>query len=95
MWGTRGSVPVSSPAACRPAGLGGNTPCIEVEDDGCETLVLDAGTGLHWLGSDLLSRGFERGTGAAHILLTHLHWGHIQGIPFFSPLLVPGNRISL
>ncbi|MEW6754318.1 MAG: MBL fold metallo-hydrolase [Candidatus Latescibacterota bacterium] len=85
---------MSTPPGGSPSRLGGNTPCVEVLESGCETLILDAGMGLHWLGCDLMGRGFACGAGVAHVLLTHLHWGHIQGIPFFPPLLVPGNRIT-
>jgi phosphoribosyl 1,2-cyclic phosphodiesterase len=78
LWGVRGSIPVPGPAA---AGFGGNTPCVQVSaDDGTE-LILDAGTGIRPLG--------ERIAGDCrriHILLTHLHLDHIQGLMFFEPL---------
>jgi len=73
---------------------GGNTPCVEVETGEGVPLILDGGTGLHWLGDALLKSAFGRGQGTAHLLLTHLHWGHIQGIPFFPPMLIPGNHFT-
>jgi len=92
LWGTRGTV--STPVASH-ARYGGNTPCIEVRTDDDEVLILDAGIGLHWLGDSLLADGFSRGEGRAHILLSHTHWAHIQGIPFCNPMLVAGNRFAI
>lgn len=92
VWGTRGSVPTAHAAS---TGYGGNTPCVELEPDGGQRLILDGGTGLHWLGGDLLEAGFSEGHGQAHILLSHTHWAHIQGIPFTTPMLVAGNRFTV
>ena len=92
LWGTRAQVPVPHPNT---QVYGGNTVCIEIEEEGAPTLVLDAGMGLHWLGNHLLKDAFGRGEGHAHILLTHVHWDHIQGIPFFTPMLIQGNRVSI
>jgi phosphoribosyl 1,2-cyclic phosphodiesterase len=91
LWGTRGSVPTPTPETTR---FGGNTPCVEVRTPDNVRLVLDAGIGLHWLGCDLLADGFARG-GRAHVLITHTHWGHIQGLPFFPPMLSPDCSIHL
>ena len=91
LWGTRGSVPMPSPEMAR---YGGNTPCVGVRTGDGELLILDAGIGLHWLGTDLLGNGFAEGD-QAHILITHTHWGHIQGLPFFPPMLMGGCRIHL
>ena len=81
-WGVRGSVPVSGAAHVQ---TGGNTPCVEIVTDGRHPVILDAGTGLRGMGLDLMAG--DNGEGAeVSILLSHLHWDHIQGIPFFEPL---------
>ena len=92
LWGTRGTVPTPVSANYK---YGGNTPCIEVRMPDDELLILDAGLGLYWLGDALQSDGFGRGTGHAHILVSHTHWGHIQGIPFFLPMLISGNSFEI
>src|SRR5262245_33359758 len=81
-WGTRGSIATPSSATLR---YGGNTSCVEVKSDSGSTIVIDAGTGAHLLGKALMERGrAARG----HILISHTHWDHIQGLPFFAPLFV-------
>ncbi|MCC7261364.1 MAG: MBL fold metallo-hydrolase [Candidatus Latescibacteria bacterium] len=77
------------------AGYGGDTCCVEVRTPGGTALILDAGMGLHWLGRSLMEGAFGSGQGQAHLLLTHTHWSHIQGIPFFVPLLIAGNQFTL
>lgn len=67
---------------------GGSTPCVEIRT-GSERLILDAGIGLYWLASEWRSNVSNAGD-EAHILLTHTHWGHIQGLPFFPPMLTDG-----
>lgn len=95
LWGTRGTVPVPAhgmgPADQR---LGGNTPCVLVESGADPPVILDAGSGLHWLGNALMERGFADRVRRAHLFLTHTHWAHVQGIPFFAPFLVPGCRLT-
>jgi len=89
-WGVRGSTPTVDPATWR---YGGNTPCLElVAPDGTQ-FILDCGTGLRMLGSrwGVPDNGRANGT---HILVTHYHWDHIQGIPFFSPLYVESNEFQ-
>ncbi len=71
---------------------GVNTSCVEIAD-GDHLLVCDAGSGLRDLGADLLARGALPAT--IHILLSHPHWDHIQGFPFFAPAYMPGNRIVI
>jgi phosphoribosyl 1,2-cyclic phosphodiesterase len=73
--------------------LGGETTCIEVQS-GPQTLIIDAGSGLRLLGVDLLERGVAQGNYRADFLLTHTHWDHIQGWPFFGPAFIPGNQFS-
>jgi phosphoribosyl 1,2-cyclic phosphodiesterase len=70
---------------------GGNTSCVEVRMDDL-TFILDCGSGLRSLGNDMMSGPFGRGQGEAHVLITHTHWDHIQGFPFFTPAFIPGNR---
>jgi phosphoribosyl 1,2-cyclic phosphodiesterase len=84
-WGVRGSIASPGPDTVR---AGGNTSCVEVIA-GDTRLVLDAGTGLRRLGSALSSTGAVDAT----VLLSHLHWDHIQGIPFFTPLYSPETRL--
>lgn len=84
-WGTRGSIPVSAPRYAR---HGGNTSCVEI---GCgnEIIIVDAGSGIRELGQTLLAKGPRR----LHILITHTHWDHIQGFPFFTPAYIPGYEL--
>jgi anti-anti-sigma factor len=72
--------------------VGGNTACVEI-DTGAETIIVDCGSGMRELGLHLMGREFGRGQGTAHIFLTHAHWDHLQGYPFFAPAYVPGNRL--
>lgn len=78
-WGTRGSIPTPGQRTVR---YGGNTACVEVRDQGGSLLVLDAGTGLRELGLSLVQNGEPL---SFDLFLSHLHWDHIQGIPFFRP----------
>lgn len=87
IWGVRGSVPVPGPGTRR---FGGNTSCVQVTaEDGCE-LILDAGTGIRELGA-AMARRCRR----LHILLTHLHLDHIQGLMFFAPFFDPEVEITV
>jgi phosphoribosyl 1,2-cyclic phosphodiesterase len=87
VWGARGSIPAPGPETTR---YGGNTSCVQVSLEDGSTLVLDAGTGIRSLG--LAMQGF---TGPLHILLTHLHLDHIQGLMFFAPMFQPGAEITV
>jgi phosphoribosyl 1,2-cyclic phosphodiesterase len=90
-WGTRGSIPTPGSATVR---YGGNTPSIEVHTPSGSLVLLDAGTGIRELGRALISRA--NGTPiTGDIFLTHAHWDHIQGIPFFAPAFQRGNRFTI
>jgi phosphoribosyl 1,2-cyclic phosphodiesterase len=86
-WGTRGSLAKPGPSTAR---YGGNTSCIEVCSARGTLVVLDCGTGAHPLGQKLMSANLKGTHG--HILISHTHWDHIQGLPFFAPLFVPGSQ---
>jgi Metal-dependent hydrolases of the beta-lactamase superfamily III len=86
-WGTRGSLAAPSPETIR---YGGNTSCVSVEGPDKTLLVLDAGTGIQSLGWKLPTN-----LNQIHILLTHLHMDHIQGLPFFAPLRHKGMDIHI
>jgi phosphoribosyl 1,2-cyclic phosphodiesterase len=86
-WGTRGSIPSPGPSTVR---HGGNTTCVEVCGADLR-IAFDAGSGIRPLGVDLV----ERGPNAVHIFLTHFHWDHIQGFPFFAPLYDPEDSIKV
>lgn len=84
VWGARGSIPTPGPATAR---YGGNTSCVSVELDGADgdrLVILDAGTGIRPLGKALAERAGDGGVNA-DLLVTHTHWDHIQGLPFFAP----------
>jgi phosphoribosyl 1,2-cyclic phosphodiesterase len=81
IWGTRGSIPTPGPQTAR---YGGNTACISVQSGDGRLVILDAGSGLRPLGHELMKQ--RNGILSADILLSHTHWDHIQGLPFFKPL---------
>src|SRR6516165_5373731 len=88
VWGCRGSVAVSGPDTMK---YGGNTSCVEVRLESGHTLVLDAGTGMRPLGVAMQDDPPDE----LHVLLTHLHLDHLQGLGFFRPLYGPNRRIHL
>ncbi len=87
-WGVRGSIATPGPTTIK---YGGNTTCIEITTDNNDLIILDAGTGIHPLGQQLL----KHLPVTAHIFITHTHWDHIQGLPFFTPIFIPGSEIKI
>jgi phosphoribosyl 1,2-cyclic phosphodiesterase len=86
-WGVRGSVAVPGPATLE---FGGNTSCVELEGAN-DVILFDGGTGIRAAGLELAARGAQR----IHLFLTHFHWDHIQGIPFFAPLFNSSNHVTI
>jgi len=89
-WGTRGSIPTPGRKTEK---YGGNTTCLEIRL-GNTMIVLDAGSGIRELGESW-AREFDGKTIRANLLLTHLHWDHIQGFPFFAPAYQAGNSLTV
>ncbi len=87
-WGVRGSVPVPGPTTQR---YGGNTSCVEVRS-GAQRFILDAGSGIRELG---LAMCAAPSAAPIHLMISHAHWDHIQGFPFFPPAYNPANRIHV
>ena len=89
-WGVRGSIPTPGPTTLQ---YGGNTSCIELRTPE-QIIILDAGTGLRLLGRQLTAEFGDRPLDLT-LLLTHTHWDHIQGLPFFLPVYQPKNRLRI
>ena len=88
-WGTRGSIATPGPGTVR---FGGNTLCVELVTNDGHRVILDCGTGMRLLGLQML-RGPQ--PARATVLLSHTHWDHIQGFPFFAPAFIPGNEFTV
>lgn len=89
--GVRGSTPCDDPGLAR---YGGNTSCVVLDAPDHDPIVLDLGTGLRSYGAELVAEG--RGdTWRGHVLLSHLHWDHVQGLPFFTPLHRAGSSMDV
>lgn len=86
-YGVRGSIPAPGPEYVK---YGGNTACVHIRLDDGTDIILDAGTGIKALGQKLIAEKQD-----IHILLTHNHWDHIQGFPFFAPIYQPGRNIFI
>jgi len=90
-WGTRGSIPTPGKDTVM---YGGNTTCLEIISDKGDEYIFDAGTGIRELGNDLLKRYAGKNL-EAKLFLSHKHWDHMQGFPFFVPAYIPGNKIDI
>jgi phosphoribosyl 1,2-cyclic phosphodiesterase len=88
-WGTRGSIPTPGPRTVK---YGGNTSCVSVTFAEDKRIIFDAGTGIRELGNHLIKTQKKI---MSHIFLTHFHWDHIQGLPFFAPAFSADNRFSI
>lgn len=92
-WGVRGSIPSPGPTTQK---YGGNTACIELrvgpED---RIIIIDAGSGIRTLGNYLMANDLPKGPISADIFLSHTHWDHIMGYPFFTPIYVPGTTLRV
>lgn len=86
-YGVRGSIPTPGPDTAR---YGGNTPCVVLESKSGQKLILDAGTGLR-----LASAEFENYPEPIHLLLSHHHWDHLQGFPFFTPIFSAKSQVVI
>ncbi|MCX7984750.1 MAG: MBL fold metallo-hydrolase [Bacteroidetes bacterium] len=88
-WGVRGSIPTPGKHTVR---YGGNTPCLELRMDDERLIIFDAGTGIRNFGDYLINNGESVN---AYLLISHPHWDHIQGFPFFKPAFIPGNELTI
>lgn len=88
-WGVRGSIPTPGKHTVR---YGGNTPCLELRLDDENLVIFDAGTGIRNFGDALIDTGESVN---AYLLITHPHWDHIQGFPFFKPAFISGNELTI
>lgn len=92
-WGVRGSIPCPGPNTVK---YGGNTSCLEIGFEEIERLIIiDSGSGIRELGNDIMKRDIVKKGIKADILLTHTHWDHIMGFPFFTPIYIPGARLKV
>ncbi|CUT03683.1 Metallo-beta-lactamase superfamily protein [Candidatus Kryptobacter tengchongensis] len=89
IWGCRGSIPTPGKDTVR---YGGNTPCVELKLDDNNLIILDSGTGIKNLGNYLIHKGEST---KAYIIITHPHWDHIQGFPFFNNFFFPFKNLII
>ena len=92
-WGVRGSIPCPGPTT---VDYGGNTACLELRfGDEERLIIIDAGSGIRSLGNYLMQHDLPKGPIDTSIFITHTHWDHIMGFPFFTPIFIPGSSITI
>ncbi len=92
-WGVRGSIATPGPSTVK---YGGNTPCLQLKiEDSERVIIIDAGTGIHALGNHLLKTQPKGQPIKIDLFITHTHWDHIIGFPFFTPIYIPGTLINV
>ncbi len=92
-WGVRGSIPCPGPNTVK---YGGNTSCLELRFNDPERLIIiDAGSGIRELGNFMMGNDLPKGPINTKIFLTHTHWDHIMGLPFFTPIYIPGTKLTI
>lgn len=93
LWGVRGSIPCPGPSTVH---YGGNTACIELRvGEENRLFIIDAGSGIRQLGDYIMKNDLPRGAIHTKIFLSHTHWDHIMGFPFFTPIFVPGTKLEI
>ncbi len=91
-WGVRGSIPTPGPDTVV---YGGNTTCIEVRLKSGKVIIIGAGSGIRGLGNRLVASDMKNGPLDIDLFVSHTHWDHIMGFPFFTPVFIPGNKIRV
>lgn len=92
-WGVRGSIPCPGPDTVR---YGGNTPCIDIRfPDNDHIIIIDSGSGIRELGNHMMDTDIKTGPIRADILITHTHWDHILGFPFFAPIYLKETELKV
>ncbi|UCB45292.1 MAG: MBL fold metallo-hydrolase [Spirochaetota bacterium] len=91
-WGVRGSIPTPGPQTVK---YGGNTTCFEVRLNDGRVIVIGAGSGVRALGNKLVMEDMKKGPLNLNLFVSHTHWDHIMGFPFFTPIYIPGNKIRV
>jgi len=92
-WGVRGSIPCPGPDTIK---YGGNTPCIELRFKEIERqIIIDAGSGIRGLGNDMMVTDLPKGPIQTELFLTHTHWDHIMGFPFFTPIYLKDTKLKV